>query len=1197
MWRYCACSRVAASDESAARGAARPAPPAPPSADGRLALILAARSTELWFETPGGRAILRVAVADTPESIARGFSFHRELPAEGMLYDLGRADVYGFTLRDSYVPLDLVFLGADGRVASVVEGAPLDPRPFAPPAPVRHVAELRGGTCQRLGVVAGTPFGFTPLPEPAAPPEEPAADHGAVVLVDADRSGATLASELQRRGVRLLHAHRRADSGAEARYAALGYRFARHIPHDDDPAALAAALADEGVTWVFPGSEGAVELADALAERLGAAGGNDPALRRARRDKHAMHEAAERAGLAVPRHALARSVEEALAFRAREGLDEVVVKPVASAGGDAVRVARTDAELAELVLALLGSRSRLGLDNDAVVLQERLVGEEYYVNTVTDRGRHTVTDLWRCHKRPLHGLPFQYDRFELEPGDGPLAETLAAAVFPILDALGVRAGAGHTEVMLTPERGVVLIESGARLDGLSLPELSRAAVGYGQAELLADLVTAPERFALKTSGPYVRRSRAATVAVAVLAAGEIVGVGGDAALADLPSFFAWRSSARVGQTAAPSTDAFDVLGYASLLHPDDATLRADLAAIRAREAAGALVAVAPPLIAAREPAGPLARRLAGRSDLGEAGAWARHLELLGFETFDVDGAVIYVRGERGAREAHLVRPSRINAAFLGRVARYLGLAEVALAPALATTLALPSGRAVELLPDDAAGARGWLAEARAAGLSRAAGAGEGATLCLDAGAVGSEAGDPPVLPLAAADLAALAGDDGALAALNALLASFGAAGFAVTRGDGALACVLWDRVAWVAAAAWPAGEGAATPLLRAACQGAREHGCDTLQLGPAADPRLGEEGAAWEDAALALGGERVLYPPSARFVAPAAPLVTVRRADVLGAPIAHGDLIDPAFAARVAAARHLKQSLEYGEALAHLGWECVRVGTALAHVTGAGAERRGTVPYAERLDVDALRALRRELGLGQLIVEPAPRVFFADDAAPLDFDPRDPEAFVRRLEASGFVATGTHVTPKKTWVVDLRPAMEAVLAHMAPAHRRDVATAARRGVVTELAPQHAIDDAAWGAIDAIHEAWAGRHEQAPDERRVVRAVLAHMPQLGFTVLARGADGALIGFLHALLYDGVGTSFAMMSSPAGASLKVSAAMIAAAMAHGRERGAFAWDFGGAWDERFPQERPSWRGFSDFKRRFGACPIYYPPTFMV
>ncbi|MCA9514632.1 MAG: DUF192 domain-containing protein, partial [Myxococcales bacterium] len=419
-------------------------------------------TTDLWFETPTGRASLRVAVANTALAIERGFSFHRVLPAEGMLYDLGRADVFGFTLRDSYVPLDLVFIADDGRVAGFVEGAPLDPGPFTPPVPVRHVAELRGGTCRRLGVAVGAAVGFGPLPEPPGEVEPDARDVGTVVLVDADRSGATLASELQRRGVRTVHAHGRDDAGAEARYAALGYRFARHVAHDGDVEALAAALEGDGVTWVLPGSEGAVDVADALAERLGAQGGNDPALRRARRDKHAMHEAVAAAGLAVPRHALARSVDEALAFYRGEGLGEVVVKPPASAGGDGVRVATTAGELADAVRALLGTRSRLGLDNAAVVLQERLRGEEYYVNTVTDGGRHVVTDVWRCHKRALHGLPFQYDRFELEPGDGPLVATLAPAVGAILDALGVRAGAAHTEVMLTADRGVVLIESGAR---------------------------------------------------------------------------------------------------------------------------------------------------------------------------------------------------------------------------------------------------------------------------------------------------------------------------------------------------------------------------------------------------------------------------------------------------------------------------------------------------------------------------------------------------------------------------------------------------------------------------------------------------------------------------------------------------------------------------------------------------------------
>lgn len=134
---------------------------------GALALLLARPATaraEVTFErrpavleTARGRFPLRLELARTPEQRSRGLMFRRELAKDaGMLFDFGGTGPVAMWMKDTYVPLDMLFLDGELRVVWIHEGAePLSLATIRPPMPVAYVLELPAGSVARYGIAAG----------------------------------------------------------------------------------------------------------------------------------------------------------------------------------------------------------------------------------------------------------------------------------------------------------------------------------------------------------------------------------------------------------------------------------------------------------------------------------------------------------------------------------------------------------------------------------------------------------------------------------------------------------------------------------------------------------------------------------------------------------------------------------------------------------------------------------------------------------------------------------------------------------------------------------------------------------------------------------------------------------------------------------------------------------------------------------
>ncbi|MBV9844006.1 MAG: ATP-grasp domain-containing protein [Kutzneria sp.] len=239
---------------------------------------------------------------------------------------------------------------------------------------------------------------------------------------------------------------------------------------------------------VIAGSEWGVALADQLASALTPESANVPELAPARRHKAAMQQALAEAGLPSIRTLHTASAAEAAAWLADQNLvgSALVIKPPASAGSENVHHIAPGGDWRRVFDHVLGHENGLlGTPNETVLVQERVFGVEYAVGTVSAAGKHSYAHLMRYNKTSAGDRETVFDHNEFLAIDRCEFDELRSYTEAALDALGIRWGAAHNEVMLTPD-GPRLIETGARMIGGPVVGFARAATGGSQLERVVE---------------------------------------------------------------------------------------------------------------------------------------------------------------------------------------------------------------------------------------------------------------------------------------------------------------------------------------------------------------------------------------------------------------------------------------------------------------------------------------------------------------------------------------------------------------------------------------------------------------------------------------------------------------------------------------------------------------------------------------
>lgn len=99
----------------------------------------------------------RVELARTGEEQAKGLMFRTAMGLdEGMVFPMAPPRSASFWMRNTVIPLDLIFVGADGKILNIAANAiPYDETPLVSAGPVKAVLELNGGRAAQLGIAAG----------------------------------------------------------------------------------------------------------------------------------------------------------------------------------------------------------------------------------------------------------------------------------------------------------------------------------------------------------------------------------------------------------------------------------------------------------------------------------------------------------------------------------------------------------------------------------------------------------------------------------------------------------------------------------------------------------------------------------------------------------------------------------------------------------------------------------------------------------------------------------------------------------------------------------------------------------------------------------------------------------------------------------------------------------------------------------
>jgi len=262
------------------------------------------------------------------------------------------------------------------------------------------------------------------------------------------------------------------------------------------------------VRGVYCESDSGLDDAERLGEALGLCPARHDGRNPARRDKFLMNEAVAAAGLDTVRQRSCGTADEAEEFARGLGLGDedsggdgaamAVVKPLRGVASDDVHLCRTLPSVRSAFGKIEGSQvfgSARSETYDRVLVQEFARGTEYAVDVVCRDGERKAVALWRYDKRPVNGAPFVYHATRLVPAGGVddpdrVGRAVCEYAFEALDALGVRWGLSHVEVIAGPgPDGTVrtrLVEVNCRQHNADFVPLTNAVVGYNALDVVVD---------------------------------------------------------------------------------------------------------------------------------------------------------------------------------------------------------------------------------------------------------------------------------------------------------------------------------------------------------------------------------------------------------------------------------------------------------------------------------------------------------------------------------------------------------------------------------------------------------------------------------------------------------------------------------------------------------------------------------------
>ncbi|MER6546715.1 pyridoxal-phosphate dependent enzyme [Streptomyces sp. NPDC001250] len=344
-----------------------------------------------------------------------------------------------------------------------------------------------------------------------------------------------------------------------SRYAGIGEADCQIVRCDTNnadtlAAAVLAHFSPEEVAGITTTSEFYLEAAASLAESLGLPG-NPPEAVSACRRKSVTRRLLTEAGLLQPVSVPVTRAAEVSEAVAATGLP-CVVKPTSDSASTGVLLCDSVEQAQEHAAKMLAitHNVREQVVPPEVLVEEFVQGPEFSVETLFVDGALHLVGITRKSVSPppsfvelRHAFPAPLD----EAASSEVEQVVRAAI----EAIGLRHGACHTELRLTPA-GPTIIEINARLAGGMIPELIRLA---GGPDLLTQQLRAAAGMAVELPQGTLNPTGVAFLTSSM--EGRLASLNGIEAARQLAGVAEVRISRRPGDPVKPATDAYDRIGY------------------------------------------------------------------------------------------------------------------------------------------------------------------------------------------------------------------------------------------------------------------------------------------------------------------------------------------------------------------------------------------------------------------------------------------------------------------------------------------------------------------------------------------------------------------------------------------------------------------------------------------------------------
>jgi uncharacterized membrane protein (UPF0127 family) len=127
-----------------------------PQSSADQAMRLPVDAAPLVVETAAGERSFTIEIADDESERSNGLMYRESMDDDhGMLFVFPETRPVGFWMKNTPMPLDLIFIGPDGKVRGILPGEPFSEALISPGEPVRFVLELKRGTAEKTGIKDG----------------------------------------------------------------------------------------------------------------------------------------------------------------------------------------------------------------------------------------------------------------------------------------------------------------------------------------------------------------------------------------------------------------------------------------------------------------------------------------------------------------------------------------------------------------------------------------------------------------------------------------------------------------------------------------------------------------------------------------------------------------------------------------------------------------------------------------------------------------------------------------------------------------------------------------------------------------------------------------------------------------------------------------------------------------------------------